>query len=116
MKTIKWLITLAGKKPLLFSLAILLIAILVLGSVVINRDNKMLECEKSKEVLKVYYDKKFDSLTSVYKGKEEALNIEVKETLRSIIADYKKQLQEQKNIKQRVDSTILKNRKIIKKL
>ena len=59
MKNIRWLLTLADGKPLIFSLAILLIATSVLGVVVANRDGKIDECNKEKAEIQKNYNKIF---------------------------------------------------------
>lgn len=115
MKRLQWLLALADKKPLLFSIAILIIAIVVLAKVVKNRDAGIDNCNDEKRLIQLYYERKFDSLATVYRIKEEALNTEVKETLNSIIEDYKDQLEEQKNINRKINTTITNTKKLIRR-
>lgn len=113
MKNIKWLLTLASRRPLIFSLALLMIAVSTLALVVANRDKKLIECSENYKLLQIYYDRKFDSLSAYYRTREVQLNEEVKITLSFIIEDYKIQLEEQKLLNQRISSTIRRNKKLI---
>lgn len=114
MKNIKWLLNLASRKPLIFSLALLLIAVATLATVVANRDIKLDNCNKDKKQIQEYYNVKFDSLSSYYRSRELTLNNELRRVLNSIIADYKDQLEEQKKLSETVNTTINKNRNLIK--
>jgi hypothetical protein len=119
MKNIKWLIEIADRKPLLFSVAILLITVFVLASVVKDRDGKLNDCtdrnDIEKKVLQDYYNGKLDSLTVYYRNKENRLNEEVKATLGTIIDNYKEELQEQKELNQKISNTIKKTKSLITK-
>lgn len=115
MKNIRWLLELANKKPLIFSLALLMIAVSTLSVVVANRDKKIDECNNEKKQLQQYYDKKFDSLYTYYRIREKILNERLQGTLNSIIESYKLQLEEQKELNQRISTTIRRNRSIIKR-
>ena len=115
MKTIKWLISLADVKPVIFSLAMLLIAVMVLSGIVKERNDKLNICDERVQLLIAKYQHKVDSLANAYKEKEEVLNSEVKETLNYIIIQYKEQLKEQKNINREVNKVINKNRSLINK-
>lgn len=113
MKRIKWLLTLADGKPLLFSVALLLIAVVVLSSVIIDRDKRIDSCEDDRKEERNTYSRTLDSLSSRYHQRELQLNEEVKSTLTSVIDDYKQQLEEQKQINSTINNTIKKNRKLI---
>ena len=113
MKTIRWLIRLADGKPVIFSLAMLLIAVLSLSVVVRERNSKVNNCEADREILKQKYDIKFDSLAAAYRNREVQLENEVKQTLNLLIVNYKEQLKEQKEINKKVDNTLINNRKLI---
>lgn len=114
MKNIRWLLTLADGKPLLFSLAILMIATSVLSAVVINRDIKIGNCENEKNIIRNNYERKIDSVINIYQHREMALTLKVETTLNSIIEDYKNQLKEQKELNGQISSTINKTKSIIK--
>lgn len=111
MKTIKWLINLVNVKPVLFCVAILLIAITTLTSVIIERNNKVNHCENEKIELKADYERRIDTLHK----KLETSDAEVKAILNSIIANYKQELKEQKEINSEIEKVINKNRFIIRK-
>jgi hypothetical protein len=113
MKQIKWLIELASTKPLMFSLALLLIAISTLVSVVIDRNRKIEDCNFDHKIMQTYYERKIDSLNLAYSSREKVLNDKVEATLNSIIDNYKDQLEEQKNINKKINTTITKNKRLI---
>lgn len=114
MKNIRWLLTIADGKPLLFSLAILLIACSTLSIVVVNRDKKIDKCDQEKAALQRKYEDKYDSLIVYYRIKEQQLNDKIEKSLQSLVDDYKRQLEEQKQLNQKINSTINKNKSIIK--
>lgn len=115
MKRIKWLLTLAESKPLIFSLALLLIAIAALAAVIVNRDAKIGACDFEKKVLQVRYERRMDSVSAIYSAREAQLNNEVKKTLEGMIDYYQKQLQDQKELNNAISATINKTEKILKK-
>ena len=115
MKRLKWLLELADTKPLLFSIALLLIAIGVLAAVITNRDNNIKKCEQEKRDLGKYYEKRVDSLIVDYRLREIELNEEVKKTLNSVIDGYREQVEEQKRLNSKVSSTLSDNQRIINK-
>lgn len=114
MKTIKWLLDLAGRKPLIFSLALLMIAITTLSVVVADRDKKLTQCNAEHKALESYYAVKFDSLNSRYKQREKDLSDEVKQTLSMVIDDYKNQIKEQKVLIDKLYFTIMENDRVIR--
>lgn len=114
MKYIKWLLDLANRKPLLFSLALLLIVAIVLGVVVIDRDKKLNQCLSDNRELESKYLLRVDSLAAYYKTREEDLTNEVRETLAMVLTDYKNQVADQKELIDKLYFTIMINDKIIK--
>lgn len=113
MKNIKWLSALANKNPLLFSLVLLMIAVGAMSSVIISLDSKITECAEERKELDRYYKRRVDSVDNYYRLREYQLNEEVKKTLNSIIEDYKNQLEEQKNLADKVTTTIKRNKNLI---
>ena len=111
MKTIKWLISLVNIKPILFSIAILLIAIASLTAVIIERNEKVNQCEHDKINLKIDCDRKADSLYRIVQMNE----AEIKGMLRAVIDEYKARLEEQKRLNNEVQQTIDKNKTILNK-
>lgn len=109
----KWLIDVADKKPLLFSVLLLLIGISVLSAVVQNRENRLNSCEEEGRQREIEYKRKVDSVARYYAGQNAVLNDEVKNTLKGIIDEYKKRLEEQKGLSDKVNNTIIENKKII---
>ena len=113
MKITVWLIDTAKRNPLLFSLALLLIGISTMSLVIRYQTTKIDECLDDKKVLESYYNSKIDSIRSYHSKKEANLNQEVKQTLQSIIDDYKSQLKEQKSINKTFNKTLKANKKSI---
>lgn len=114
MKLIRWLLSLAAKNPLLFGIALLLIAVMVLAGVVKNRDNKIDIANEENRQLRIECSRRTDSIAFAYSLKETELNRKVEDILNSIIADYKQQLEDQRNLSRKVNTTINNNRRIIK--
>lgn len=113
MKYVKWLLSLTDNNPLKFSIALMLIAILVLGAVVKYQENKLVAWEEHTKSLENQYYKKIDSLNNIYRIREDVLNLKMEETLNHIIEDYKQQIEESKQLGTLVSKTIKKNRRII---
>lgn len=111
----KWLLDIAEKKPLLFIVLLLLIAVSTLATVVAVIDKRGSGCEEEKKLIQQRYENKFDTLNAQYNRKLEIYNEEVKLTLNGIIDDYKSQLDEQKKLNQKITKTINENKKIINK-
>lgn len=114
MKRLRWLIILADRKPLLFSVALLLIAVMILASVIINRQKEIDRCTLEKAKLREDYDKRLVEIQTKYSEDVEKLNLEVKKTLTVMLDDYKAQLEEQKNLNKAISNTIMKNQRLIK--
>jgi len=113
MKQLKWLIDLANSKPLLFSVALLLIGIMSLTKVVIDRDRKIDDCNFEKTTLRLAYERKIDSLIHFYTVREDNLNNKMEEQLRAMIEGYKQQVNEQKTISTKVNKTLSRNKDLI---
>lgn len=114
MKNIKWLLAIAERKPLMFSLALLMIGISTLALVVLNRDKKAEKCEEEKVKLQQLHQAQTDSLTAYYRQRERQLNEEMRATLNLLIGEYKRQVEEQKEVNEKVNTTINNNLKIIR--
>lgn len=114
LNVIKWLLSLADGKPLIFSIAILLIAISAMGAVIVNRDSRLLKGEEERKYLITRYEHRIDSLNSAHEREMNRLNIELKTTLRFIIEDSKEALEEQKALNEKIDNTIQSARKLVK--
>jgi hypothetical protein len=54
-----------------------------------------------------------DSIIAYYRIKEADLNVEVRKTLNSMIENYQRQLEEQKNMNTKLNNTLNKNRRIL---
>jgi hypothetical protein len=111
--TLKWLLEIADRKPLLFSIALLLIALGVLATQIKDRDNKLDVCNEGYKIVQRNYETRVDSLDAYYKRREIVLNDEVKATLNRIIEDYKSQVDQQQKLNNKVSSTLNRNSKII---
>lgn len=115
LNVIKWLGGLADEKPLIFSITILLIAISVMAVVIVNRDNKIDACDQEKKEVIRACELRIDSLNRVYKTEIAVVNLELKESFLSIIEDSRKALEEQKALNQKINTTIVRTSKLIKK-
>lgn len=113
MQNIKWLVTLANSKPLLFIVAFLLIICFSLVLVIKEQEKKIKECGFERKIDQNYYNARVDSLNYYYIRKEAELNTEVKRTLNTIIDSYKDQLKEQKVINEKINNTTSRNRELI---
>jgi hypothetical protein len=115
VKKLEWLLKLADSKPLLFSLALLLIAISTLSLVIKNREGKLQDCQQEQRELGIKFQLKLDSINNYYRDREVTLQQEVKATLNTVIEDYRRQLDEQKNLNQQVQHTLKINENLLHK-
>jgi uncharacterized protein YlxW (UPF0749 family) len=98
----KWMLDIADKKPILFVVFMLLVAVSVLTAVVQNRENKIDRLEEEVRLK----DK-------VCQDRVNRLNDEVKDMLNAIISEYRQRLEEQKRLNDTVKTTIIENKEII---
>lgn len=115
IKVIRWLIGLAEKKPIIFGVALLLIGVSITGYVIVYQQKRIVRLEEEKRIMSLDYDKRIDSLSVVSNHKIEELNKESKETLRSMIQDYKDQLKEQQQLNRKINNSIQTNDEILRK-
>lgn len=115
MKNIRWLVLLANRKPLAFSLALLLIAISILGTVVKYQETKYVKCSEELIAIEKRYGRRLDSINNYYRKRESDLNDELRDYLNFVIKDYQRQLQEQKENNSKTIKAIIENEKIIYK-
>lgn len=115
MKNIRWLTVLASKNPLVFSLALLMIATSTLSIVVANRDNRIKDCDENRKFLIDYYNRRLDSMDTYYKVREIQLNSEVTDILNNVVSNYKEELDKQRDLNMRIQTEILKNKNLIDK-
>lgn len=113
MKKVEWLISLADKRPLLFSVALLLIAVSVLSLVVLNREDKQLNCQEDKAQMQAEYNRRLDSVVARSARRELELNEEVKKSLNQMLESSRKELEEQIKLNEKLESTISENQKLI---
>jgi len=114
LNVLKWLIALADGKPIIFAVAILLIAVTTMGTVIINRDTRLHDCIKEQSEIVKIYEKKIEDLDKANEDKIANLNLELKETLLLMIEESKIALEEQKNLNQKINTTINKTSNLIK--
>lgn len=98
----QWLLEVADRKPLLFSVLLLLIAVGVMAKELRLREQQYQACIKGQGEQLKYYEKK-----------DEIRNQEVKEKLQEIAEIYRRQLEEQRKVNNTVTTTINENKKII---
>lgn len=113
MKNIKWLITLANGKPILFAVALLLIGVMYLFTMINKKEEENRACYEERRLMQFEYDRKLDSISVFYTKEVQKLNIEVKAMFTYMLDDYKEQLLEQKNLNNKVRTTISQNRKLL---
>lgn len=106
MKTITWLTNLAKRNPLLFCLAIVMIAVASLSLVVKYEEKKRTECEESGDRTEAYFSIKIDSINNANSLERTLLNQEIQRILNSVIENYQKQLREQKKLNKSYDKII----------
>lgn len=106
----KWLASLAQRKPLIFVL------ILLLGTVAYifpKQQGEIDDLRKENLGLQRECNHRVDSLTRVFAAEREKLNAETKSTLNAMVEDYKKQLEDQRNLNHEVDKALLSNYRIL---
>lgn len=113
---LQWLLEIADRRPLLFSIVLLLIAVGYLSTALIRKESEIKDCAEHGEVLHADYTKKVDSINKYYLLRESELNRELKQTLDGIIQEYKAQLEEHRTLNNRMTKVIKNNKKIIKHL
>lgn len=112
MKKLKWLIEIADKRPLLFSILLLIIAIGYLTDIAIHRDRDINRCSEINNKLRDDFAKQLEQK----EREKQLLNDEVKETLNTILTDYKIRLEEQYLLNHKIDSTINENKRLLMKI
>ena len=111
MLKLKWLVGLAQGKPLVFVVAILIIAI---GYTYPKQQKRIEAFETTIQGLNRDCNQRTDSLNRAFAQERERLNAETKATLNAMVEDYKRQLQEQRSLNRKVDETLLSNQRILK--
>lgn len=114
LRPIQWLVGLAKTKPVLFNIAILLVGCAIFYKAVVYQQRRIENLELINRDLNDKYNRRVDSITLAFQLKAEQASQETKETLKSVIADYQRQLREQQNLNRRVDNTIINNERILK--
>lgn len=111
MMRMKWLIDLAKNNPLIFVIALLLIAF---GYTYPKQQNRIETFEQTIQRMNQECNHRVDSLTNAFAVERERLNAETKSTLNAMVEDYKRQLSEQRSLNRKVDETLLSNQRILK--
>lgn len=111
MTKLKWLVSLAQGKPLIFVIAILLVA---MGYTYPRQQERIENFEITIQRLNTECNQRTDSLTRAFAAEREKLNAETKATLNDMVEDYKRQLQDQRSLNRKVDETLLSNQRILK--
>ena len=102
MRIIKWLLSLAETTPLIFSIAILLVAIGISMSLIRYQEKRNIDCIRKTEFLEDLLKNKTDSFNTALRSIEERHTRETREILNSIIEDYKGRLETQEKVNQEV--------------
>lgn len=114
VRPIQWLINLAKKQPILFAVALLLIGLYAMWRVLEYQQQRIEKLETTVREQTKDYNRRVDSVYIRCQEEKDKLNAETKETLNSMIKDYKEQLQDQRNLNRRIDNTILRNERILR--
>lgn len=114
MGLLKWLVSLAQTKPIIFGVALLLIGVFVGGRVVYYQQKRVEKLEAAYKESNDKCNQRLDSTIRYYERREDNLNAETKATLNAMIQDYQKQLKDQQNLNRRIDNTILNNARILR--
>ena len=112
---LKWLAEVAEQKPTLFSIVLLLIAVGVMATVIVNRDIKIDKCAEEKRAIQTFYERKLDSTNIANQIERREAKEEVKAILSTIIEDSKDALEEQKALNQSMKTTIKQSSAFVKK-
>lgn len=115
MIKLRWLAELAKQNPLIFSIVLLIIAIGFMAKVIVNRDQKIDQCNNNNAILRGYYMAKSDSMDAHCNSRILELTNRIEESLVSRMNDYRQQLEVQKNLNRIVDSTLNRNKTILNK-
>lgn len=116
MKTIKWFIDLANAKPLLFSIAILLVAVITLASVVQYQNRELNSCNYNRQVDLLNSNRRMDSIIFAARVREYQQNEEMKKVLNDIIEGYKRQIDEHEQLNTNINTAVTKTNKQLKTL
>lgn len=107
----KWLASLAKRQPMIF------VVLILLGAIVYEYPKMQSEIgslRKENIGLQRECNQRADSLTRSFATEREKLNAETKATLNAMVEDYKKQLEDQRNLNHEVDKALLSNYRILK--
>ena len=115
MRIIKWLLSLAETKPLIFSIAILLVAIGISMSLIRYQEKRNIDCIRKTEFLEDLLKNKTDSFNTALRSIEERHTRETREILNSIIEDYKGRLETQEKVNQEVKEALSNSDRVIRK-
>lgn len=113
---LKWLLEVADRRPLLFSIAILLLAVIGLTTMVAERDKRLDRYMDERMKLDNRCNDRIDSVSRYYSRRDEEKQARLDSVVTSIVNEYKADLEEQKKTSDKVKSTINENKKIIKSL
>lgn len=114
MGLLKWLVSLANTKPIIFGVALLLIGVFVGGSVINYQQKRIERLETANKESNDKCNQRLDSTIRYYERQKDDLNAETKATLNAMIQDYQKQLKDQQNLNRRIDNAILNNARILR--
>ena len=115
MKNIQWLIDLADKKPRLLIMALLMIAIVALSVVVVRKQDEADNCYVDRGKLQREYETRTDSLNNKHQREVNLMKGEFTDILNTLLGEYKRQIEEQKEVNKQTSSTINKNKSILNK-
>lgn len=113
MTVIKWLLSIAKSNPILFSVALLLIGLSGMVSTVRYQQGRYDLVQNERDIDRREYARKLDSVIGFYNSQKDQLNAETKAMLNTMLEDYKKQLDQQREINRRIDNTIVTNARIL---
>lgn len=112
--TLDWLSNVAWKKPRTLAIILMALGLLVSARVNIYQQGRIVDLETSNLILQDRCTRRVDSITLSYSLKEERLNAETKATLNAMIEDYRKQLEQQRDLDRKVSNSIMENEKTLR--
>ena len=115
VKLLDWLSMVAWKKPRTLIIILLVLGLIIAGKVIVYQQKRNEILEQKNLSLQGDCNRSKDSLALAYELREERLNAETKATLNLMIEDYRRQLEEQRNLNRKVSISIQENEKTLRR-
>jgi hypothetical protein len=109
-----WLSSIAWKRPRTLAIILLAGCLIVSTRVIMYQQSRIVYLETLNRSIQSECTQRVDSITLRYVMKESELALETRTLLNSVIDDYKSQLEEQRSLNHRVNTSILQANKTLK--